>query len=278
VAARVEPVPREGQYETILSSAELDAWLGKIASAPLVSIDTETTSREYMKAELVGIALSVKPREAAYIPLAHTVPGAPEQLSRDAVLAALRPFLEDPARSKVGHDLKYDAHVFARYGIRLRGMARDAMLESYVLNSVAVRHDLDAAARHYLGIDTIRYEDVAGRGAKQLTFDQVDLGIASAYAAENADVALRLHEHLWSELGKVESLKRLYLEIEQPLAPVLFAMERVGVLIDRDMLRVQSRELAGEMARIEARAHELAGGPFNLGSPKQLQEILYDVH
>jgi DNA polymerase-1 len=278
VVAKVEPVPREGKYETILTAAELEAWLEKLEKAPLVSIDTETTTRSYMHAELVGISFSVKPREAAYIPLAHACPGAPQQLARDAVLARLKPFLEDPARPKVGHDLKFDAHVFSHYGITLRGMAFDAMLESYVLNSVAVRHDMDAAARHYLGIDTIRYEDVAGRGAKQLTFDQVDVGIAASYASENADVTLRLHEHLWDELSKVEPLQKLYLEIEQPLVPVLFAMERTGVLIDRDMLRLQSRELSRTMAEIEARAHELAGGPFNLGSPKQLQEVLYEAH
>jgi len=277
VAAKVEPVPRDGRYETILASSELEAWLRKIEAAPLVCIDTQTTCADYRTAELVGIALSVKPREAAYIPLAHGYPGAPEQLSRDAVLARLRPFLEDPARRKVGHGLKHDAHVLARYGIALEGMAFDTMLESYVLNSVAIRHDIDVAARHYLGVETVRYEDIAGRGAKQLGFDQVDVGIASAYASEHADVTLRLHEHLWGELQKVESLRKLFLEIEQPLLPVLLAMERAGVLIDREMLRIHSRELMEEMARIEARAHELAGGPFNLGSPRQLQEILYEV-
>ncbi|HLT91301.1 MAG TPA: DNA polymerase I [Woeseiaceae bacterium] len=277
VAAKVEPVPRDGRYETILASSELEAWLRKIEAAPLVCIDTQTTCADYRTAELVGIALSVKPREAAYIPLAHGYPGAPEQLSRDAVLARLRPFLEDPARRKVGHGLKHDAHVLARYGIALEGMAFDTMLESYVLNSVAIRHDIDVAARHYLGMETVRYEDIAGRGAKQLGFDQVDVGIASAYASEHADVTLRLHEHLWGELQKVESLRKLFLEIEQPLLPVLLAMERAGVLIDREMLRIHSRELTEEMARIEARAHELAGGPFNLGSPRQLQEILYEV-
>lgn len=277
VAAEVKPVPREGNYETILTSGELEAWLEKIEAAPLVSIDTETTSPDYMHAELVGISLSVKPREGAYIPLAHDYPGAPQQLSRDAVLAALKPFLEDPSRKKVGHDLKYDAHVFARYGIELRGIAFDSMLESYVLNSVAIRHDLGTAARHYLGIDTILFEDVAGRGAKQLPFNQVDVGVASAYAAEDADVTLRLHEHLWGELSKTASLKKLYIEIEQPLAPVLFAVEKAGVLIDRDMLKLHSKELTQEMARLERQAHELAGGPFNLGSPKQLQEILFEV-
>ncbi len=278
VAASVEAVPREGRYETILTRAELDRWLERIASAPLVSLNTETTSPNYMQAELVGISLSVEPKEAAYIPVGHGYPGAPEQLARDDVLAALKPFLEDPERKKVGHDLKYDAHVFARYGIRLRGIAFDSMLESYVLNSVAIRHDLDIAARHYLQIDTVLFEDVAGKGAKQLTFDQVDLGLAAPYAAEDADVTLRLHEKLWGELGKDAPLRKLYVEIEQPLLPVLFGMEQAGVLIDRGMLKIQSGELTEKMATLEAMAHQLAGGPFNLGSPKQLQEILFGTH
>ncbi len=278
VAASVEAVPREGRYETILTRAELDRWLERIASAPLVSLNTETTSPNYMQAELVGISLSVEPKEAAYIPVGHDYPGAPEQLARDDVLAALKPFLEDPERKKVGHDLKYDAHVFARYGIRLRGIAFDSMLESYVLNSVAIRHDLDIAARHYLQIDTVLLEDVAGKGAKQLTFDQVDLGLAAPYAAEDADVTLRLHEKLWGELGKDAPLRKLYVEIEQPLLPVLFGMEQAGVLIDRGMLKIQSGELTEKMATLEAMAHQLAGGPFNLGSPKQLQEILFGTH
>jgi DNA polymerase-1 len=278
VAAEVRPVPVKGQYRTILTSSELEDWLERIETAPVVSLDTETTSLDYMKAELVGISLSVKPREAAYIPMKHDYPGAPDQLSRDAVLATLRPFLEDSSRKKVGHHLKYDAHIFAHYGIRLCGMAFDSMLESYVLNSVAIRHDLDSVARYYLGTDTILFEDVAGRGSKQLTFNQVDVGIASAYAAERADITLRLHEHLVGELQKVEPLRTLYLDVEQPLVPVLFEMEKTGVLIDREMLKLQSAELTETMTTLEAAAHELAGGPFNLGSPKQLQEILFDVH
>jgi DNA polymerase I len=277
VAAEVRPVPREGKYETVLTQAELEDWLRRIETAPLVSIDTETTSIDYMKAELVGISLSVKPREAAYIPVGHDYPGAPEQLPRDAVLKALKPFLEDPDRKKVGHHLKYDGHIFARYGIRLKGMAFDSMLESYVLNSVAIRHDMDSAARHYLQIDTILFEDVAGKGAKQLTFNEVDLGLASAYAAEDADVTLRLHEHLWGEISRSSSLKALYQTIEQPLVPVLLGMEQRGVLIDRKMLKLQSAELSEKMRAIEAKAFDAAGGPFNLGSPKQLQEILFGV-
>jgi len=265
----------KGSYETVLTKDALDRWLARIDSAALVALDTETTSINYMEAELVGISLATEPGEAAYIPVAHDYPGAPDQLTRDAVLGAMRGFLEDPDRKKVGHHLKYDAHIFARYGIRLRGMAFDSMLESYVLNSVATRHDMDSVAGYYLNVDTIHYEDVAGKGAKQLTFNQVDLEQAAAYAAEDADITLKLHRHLWSEIEKVPSLKAVYETIEQPLVPVLFVMEETGVLLDRAMLKKQSGELAGSMAALERQAHELAGGPFNLGSPKQLQEILF---
>ncbi len=266
----------KGDYQTILEKADFEAWLKKIDKAKLTAIDTETTSINYMQAELVGISLSVKPGEAAYIPVAHDYPGAPQQLQRDFVLSSLQRFLEDPDRKKVGHHLKYDAHIFARCGIALDGIQFDSMLESYVLNSVATRHDMDSTARFYLDIDTIHYEDVAGKGAKQLTFNQIDLAEAAPYAAEDADITLRLHEHLWSELGKTKTLKRVYAEIEQPLVPVLFDMEEAGVLIDRGMLKKQSRALAKKMAELEANAHDLAGGPFNLGSPKQLQEILFE--
>jgi DNA polymerase-1 len=229
-----------------------------------------------MTAELVGVSLCVTHGEAAYIPVAHDYPGAPPQLSRGYVLEKLKPFLEDPERPKVGHHLKYDAHVFARYGIALRGMAFDSMLESYVHNSVATRHDMDGTARFYLGVDTIHFEDVAGKGAKQLTFNQIDLAAATEYAAEDADITLKLHEYLWAKLSETESLKTLYQQIEQPLVPVLLEMEQHGVLIDRDMLKTQSAELAQTMRALEAEAHELAGGPFNLGSPRQLQEILFN--
>ena len=266
----------KGKYQTVLKQTEFDAWLKKIDKAALTAIDTETTSINYMQAELVGISLSVKTGEAAYIPVAHDYPGAPEQIDRDWVLASLRGFLEDPQKKKVGHHLKYDAHIFARYGIALQGMQFDSMLESYVLNSVATRHDMDSTARYYLDIDTIHYEDVAGKGAKQLTFNQIDLEQAAPYAAEDADITLKLHEHLWGELQKTGALKNVYAEIEQPLVPILLQMEEAGVLIDRDMLREQSSELAKKMVDLEGKAHELAGGPFNLGSPKQLQEILFD--
>jgi DNA polymerase-1 len=265
----------QGKYQTVLTQSAFDAWLKKIDKAALTAVDTETTSINYMQAELVGISLSVKTGEAAYVPVAHDYPAAPEQLSRESVLSSLKAFLENPDKKKVGHHLKYDAHIFARYGIALKGMQFDSMLESYVLNSVATRHDMDSTARHYLDIDTIHYEDVAGKGAKQLTFNQIDLEQAAPYAAEDADITLTLHEHLWGELQKTDTLKYVYTEIEQPLVPILLGMEEAGVLIDRDMLKKQSGELAKKMLGLEKSAHDLAGAPFNLGSPKQLQEILF---
>jgi DNA polymerase-1 len=263
-------------YETVLDWSTFDAWLQKLNAADLVAVDTETTSLDYMSAEVVGVSLAVTAGEAAYIPLAHDYPGAPDQLPRSEALEKLKGFLEDPAKQKVGHHLKYDAHVLARHGIALQGMAFDSMLESYVLNSVATRHDMDSVARHYLGRETIHYEDVAGKGAKQLTFNQIDLETAAPYAAEDADITLQLHETLWSKLGEIEALRDIYADIEQPLVPVLLDMEETGVLIDRQMLAVQSSELAKRMIELETEAHELAGGPFNLGSPKQLQQILFE--
>ena len=268
--------PPGGEYETVLDWQAFDRWLEKIERADVTAIDTETTSLNYMDAEIVGLSLAVEAGEACYIPVAHDFPGAPDQLPRDEVLDKLRPFLKDPDKAKLGHHLKYDAHIFARHGIRLNGMRYDSMLESYVLNSVATRHDMDSTARQYLGIETIHYEDVAGKGAKQLTFNQVDLDTAAPYAAEDADITLRLHETLWDKLGKIEPLRRIYEDIEQPLVPVLLSMEETGVLVDPDMLKRQSGALAKTMAGLEAKAHELAGGPFNLGSPKQLQEILFE--
>jgi DNA polymerase-1 len=266
----------KGDYQTVLKDSEFKAWLKKIGKAKLVALDTETTSLDYMQAELVGISLAVRKGEAAYIPVAHDYAGAPKQLSRDKVLGELKAFLEDPKKNKVGHHLKYDAHILARYDITLEGMQYDSMLESYVLNSVATRHDMDSVAGKYLNISTIHYEDVAGKGAKQLTFNQIDLEQAAPYAAEDADITLQLHEYLWGELKKIESLRRIYEEIEQPLVPVLLDMEEAGVLIDRKMLKKQSGELAKSMVKLEEQAHELAGGPFNLGSPKQLQQILFE--
>jgi len=274
-----EPVAAEEEkadYETVLTWEAFDRWLHKIGKAKLVAFDTETNSLDYMNAEIVGLSLSVAAGAACYVPVAHDFPGAPDQLPRDQVLAKLRPWLEDNACRKVGHHLKYDAHILARCDIALAGMAYDTMLESYVLNSVATRHDMDSVARHYLGKETIHFEDVAGKGAKQLTFNQVDLETASPYAAEDADITLQLHETLWEQLSEVPSLKAVYEDIEQPLVPVLLDMEETGVLVDRKMLQTQSTELAKKMAELEAKAHELAGGPFNLGSPKQLQQILFE--
>ena len=263
-------------YETVLTWNAFERWLKKINKAKLTALDTETTSLDYMEAEIVGLSLAIKTGEACYIPVAHDYPGAPDQLPRAEVLKKLTPFLTDDAKKKVGHHLKYDAHIFARYDIALAGMQFDSMLESYVLNSVATRHDMDSVARQYLGKETIHYEDVAGKGAKQLTFNQVDLETAAPYAAEDADITLQLHHTLWGKLGEQPTLRKVYEEIEQPLVPVLLEMEEIGVKVDRKMLTRQSGELAKKMAELETKAHELAGGPFNLGSPKQLQQILFE--
>ncbi len=263
-------------YDLVLTDAEFEAWVDRIGAAPLTSIDTETTSLNYMVAEIVGIALSVDAGEGAYIPLSHRYPGAPDQLPRQAVLDRLKPWLEDPERKKVGHHLKYDSHIFRNHGIRLAGIEHDTMLESYVLNSTATRHDMDSVAAKYLSIRTTKYEDVAGKGAKQLGFDEVDVEVAGQYAAEDADVTLRLHRELWPRLEAVAPLKSIYCDLERPLLAVLQRMEHTGVMVDAGMLGRQSQELAEKMQTVEAAAHAAAGGPFNLGSPKQLQEILYE--
>ncbi len=265
-------MPRD--YHKILSQEALDAWLVKLAAAPLMSFDTETDSLDYMQAHIVGLSFAVTPGEAGYVPLGHDYAGAPEQLDREKVLAAFKPLLEDPNRPKLGHHLKYDTHVLANYGIALNGQRFDSMLESYVLNSVA-RHDMDTAAEKYLGIKTIRYEDVAGKGAKRITFNQVDVDRAAEYSAEDADVTLQLHLTLWPQIEALPALKAVYETIEQPLVPVLYRMERTGVLVDRELLRIQSSELAARMLALQAQAHVEAGGVFNVDSPKQLQEILF---
>jgi DNA polymerase I len=270
-----EPKPKNANYETVLTDKAFEEWMSRIESANLVAIDTETTSLNYMQAEIVGISLSVETGSAAYIPVAHRYPGVPDQLNRDQVLARMKPWLESQAR-KVGHHLKYDAHVLKNYGIELNGIAFDSMLESFVLDSTATRHDMDSVAAKYLGIKTTKYEEVAGKGAKQLCFDEVAIDVASNYAAEDADITLQLHETLWPKLEETPSLKALYLEIEQPLVAVLEKMEYLGVLVDAQLLKQQSQELAVKMAATETSVHELAGGPFNLSSPKQLQEILYE--
>ena len=273
-AASRPPVPAR-EYETIVTEGQLAAWIVKLEKAPLFAFDTETTSLDYMQAEIVGLSFCVEPGQAAYLPIGHDYAGAPDQLDRKKTLAKLKPLLEDSRRKKVGHHLKYDAHVLLNHGVALAGMRYDSMLESYVLNSTAIRHDMDSCAKHYLGIDTIKYEDVAGKGAKQITFNQVPVDKASEYAAEDADVTLQLHRHMHAELAKTPALLKVYEEIEQPLVPVLLAMEHRGVLVDREQLRKQSDELARRLVELEADAHKSAGQPFNLDSPKQLQEILF---
>jgi DNA polymerase-1 len=263
------------QYETIDTEEKLNSWLQRLGSADLFAFDTETTSLNYMQACVVGLSFCIEPGKAAYLPLAHDYAGAPDQLDPKSTLAKLKPLLEDPGRGKIGHHLKYDAHVLMGCGIALAGLRHDSMLESYVLNSTATRHDMDSCAKLYLGIDTIRYEDVAGKGAKQLPFNQVPVERAAEYAAEDADVTLQLHRVLHAKLEQEPALLRIYEDIEQPLVPVLLAMEHHGVLVDRDRLKKQSAELAKRLAELELEAHASAGQPFNLDSPRQLQEILF---
>jgi DNA polymerase I len=266
----------ERRYETITRWEDFERWLEVLRKAELFAFDTETTSLDYMRAEIVGVSFAVEPGAAAYVPVAHVYPGAPDQLDRARVLAALKPLLESEAHGKIGHNLKYDAHVLLNAGIALAGMRFDTMLESYVWNSVATNHDMDSDAKRYLGLTTITFEDVAGRGAKQLSFDQVPLEKAGDYAAEDADVTLRLHQALWPQLESVPALARLYEECEQPLVPVLLAMEHHGVLVDRERLRAQSREFARELQQLVLQAHREAGHEFNIESPKQLQQILFE--
>ena len=259
----------------MLSDASLDAWIAKLKAAPLICIGVETDSPDYMHAHLVGLAFAVAPGDAAYIPLAHDYTGAPPQLALDGVLGALKPLLEDPELAKVGRRLKFDAHILANHGISLQGQRYDSMLESYVLDSVATRHDLESTAAKYLGTAITRYDDVAGKGAKQIAFGQVDVQRAANYAGEVAEVTLKLHRALWPQLEAAPRLQNLYETIEQPLSPVLYRMERTGVLVDRALLRAQSSELAARMAQLQIEAHAAAGGSFNVDSPKQLQEILF---
>ncbi|MEK6749578.1 MAG: DNA polymerase I [Pseudomonadota bacterium] len=260
-------------YECVLTNADLAIWLQRLRAAPLFAFDTETTSLDYMQAHIVGVSFAVEAHHAAYVPLAHR--NTSGQLPREAVLAQLKPILEDPARLKVGQNLKYDMSVLVNHGIHLRGIAHDTMLQSYVLDSTATRHDMDSLALKYLGYKTVTYEEVAGKGAKQIGFDDVDIETATRYAAEDADVTLRLHQALWPSLEKLATLRALYSDIEMPLVPVLSRMERLGVLIDADLLYIQSGELARKIIEIEQRAHNLAGHSFNLSSPKQIQEIFF---
>ncbi|RSC28237.1 DNA polymerase I [Pseudomonas putida] len=279
IAPVEEPAAQvEAKYETILDQARFDVWLEKLRQAPLFAFDTETTGLDAQRAELVGLSFAVEPHEAAYVPLAHDYEGAPTQLDRDAVLAALKPLLEDPAKAKVGQNAKYDINILANASlpIQMRGVAYDTMLESYVLDSTATRHDMDSLAQKYLDHSTIAFEDIAGKGAKQLTFNQIHLDKAGPYAAEDADITLRLHHALQARLAKTPSVQPVLMDIEMPLVPVLARIERQGALVDAALLKVQSGELGVKMAELERRAFELAGEEFNLGSPKQLGVILYD--
>jgi DNA polymerase-1 len=263
------------QYQTVLTHEQLAQLITLLNQTDLVAFDTETTSLDYMQAELVGISVATAPGLAWYIPVGHDYIGAPEQLDRDLVLAAFKPWLEDESKAKVGQNLKYDMSILARYKIELRGIKFDTMLESYVLNSVGSRHDMDSLALKYLGHQTISFEELAGKGAKQLTFNQIELEKAAEYAAEDADVTLQLHLALWPQLAENPGLVKVLQDIEMPLLPVLSRMERGGVLIDAALLQKQSEFLSKRIGELELQAHELAGKPFNLSSPKQLQEILF---
>ncbi|MFC6441694.1 DNA polymerase I [Bowmanella sp. JS7-9] len=263
-------------YETILDKEHFQRWLDKLQQAELFAFDTETTSLDYMEAELVGLSFSVIPGEAAYVPVAHDYPDAPEQLERSWVLSQLKPLLEDDSRAKVGQHLKYDMNVLANYGITLRGVKFDTMLESYVFNSNAGRHDMDSLASRLLDVKTVKFEEIAGKGAKQLTFNQIALEQAAHYAAEDADITLRIHQSLWPQLSEQQGPAHIFSEVEVPLIPVLAKIEQTGVLIDSQQLGEQSQYLASRILELEKQTHDLAGQPFNLSSTKQLQEILFD--
>ncbi|BBT19680.1 DNA polymerase I [Aeromonas caviae] len=265
----------ETDYRCILDEAEFDEWLARLQAAPLFSFDTETTSLDYMEARVVGVSFAIEPGKAAYVPFGHDYLGAPVQLTEAVVLGKLKPLLEDPARLKVGQNLKYDRNVLLNHGIELQGIAYDTMLESYVLNSTASRHDMDSLARRYLNVETISFEDIAGKGVKQLTFNQIELEQAAPYAAEDADITLRLHQALWGKLSAEPGLAKVFSEIELPLLPVLARMERLGTTIEPKLLHQQSQEIEVRLAELEKQAHELAGQEFNLSSPKQLGEILF---
>ncbi len=263
-------------YELVLTRENFDAWLEKLRAAKLICIDTETTSLDPMRAEIVGVSFAVEPGHAAYVPVAHDYPGAPTQLRRDDVLAALKPLLEDAQKPKLGQHAKYDMNVLSNYAIAVRGVRFDSMLESYVLNSSGNRHDMDTLAKKYLGVDTIHYEDVAGKGAKQIPFAQVDVQRAAEYSAEDADITLRLHHALWPQLEAEPKLQKVFDEIEMPLVPVLARMEQTGVLIDMDKLKKQSEGLSKRMLELQQQAFAVAGRNFNMDSPKQLQALLYE--
>ncbi|MGK9067030.1 DNA polymerase I [Stutzerimonas chloritidismutans] len=269
-------IQAEAEYSTIFEQADFDAWLERLKAADCFAFDTETTSLDAQKAQLVGVSFAIEPGKAGYVPLGHSYMGVPQQLDLDAVLAALKPLLEDPNKRKICQHGKYDMNVLMHYGIEIRGMTFDTMLESYVLDATATRHDMDSLALKYLGRGTIRFEDIAGKGAKQLTFDQIAVEQAGPYAAEDADVTLRLHQTLMGKLEATPSLLKVLNEIEMPLVPVLARIERNGALVDANLLGLQSVEIGNKLVELERQAFEMAGEEFNLGSPKQLGAILYD--
>ncbi|HEY0199173.1 MAG TPA: DNA polymerase I [Rhodanobacter sp.] len=279
VVATEAPAPElsvPGDYELVTTPEQFAIWLQQLHAAALIAFDTETTSIDAMRADIVGISFAVEAARACYIPLGHDYPGVPQQLDRDEVLRALKPIFEDAAKPKLGQHAKYDINILSHYDIAVQGLRHDSMLESYVWNATATRHDMDSLARKYLGYETIKYEQVAGKGAKQISFSQVDLDTACRYAAEDADITLRLHLALWPRLQGVPALRSVYENIEIPLVPVLAAMERRGVLIDGDVLRTQSQQLGKRMLELQQQSYAVAGHEFNLDSPKQLQAVLFD--
>ena len=273
-----DPVPEQapGDYHTILTESAFNEWLQKLEQAELFAFDTETTSLKYMEAEVVGVSFSCKAGEAAYVPFAHDYLDAPEQLDRDWVLSKLKPLLEDPKQLKVGQNLKYDKHVLLNHGIELQGIEHDTMIQSYIINSTANRHDMDTLAEKHLGRTTIHFEDIAGKGAKQLTFNQIPLDIAAPYAAEDADITLQLHQVLYPKLQAEPNLHSVYQEIDKPLIPLISKIERTGAVVDAHLLGQQSLELAERIVELERQAYDLAGEEFNLSSPKQLQVIFFE--
>ena len=275
-ASYLPTAPSNVDYEIVLDEGILDQWIEKLSTAELFAFDTETTSLNYMEAELVGVSFAIEVGKAAYVPVAHDYMGAPEQISRDTLLTKLKPLLESDDHKKVGQHIKYDMNVLANYDIEMKGIEFDTMLESYVLNSVATRHDMDSLADRYLGLKTVKFEEIAGKGKKQLTFNQIELEQAGPYAAEDADITLRLHQAIDAQLSKDESLSNVFTQIEKPLITVLSHIERNGALVDPNLLGEQSIELAARMVELEREAYDIAGKEFNLASPKQLQQILFE--
>ncbi len=280
VISELEEVPTPKKistvdYQTILTEEHFQQWLADLKAAKLFAFDTETTSLNYMDAEIVGVSFAIKQGVAAYLPLAHDYLGVPQQLNRQATLAKLKPLLEDPTALKVGQNLKYDRNVLLNYGIELKGIVHDTMLQSYILDSTANRHDMDTLCAKYLVHETIHFTDIAGKGKKQLTFNQIDLEQASPYAAEDADMTLRLHDYFWRQLKPLKQQEKLYREMEIPLLKVLSEIERNGVFIDADMLKQQSKEISRRMKELKTTIYQLAGEEFNLASPKQIQAIFF---